>query len=214
MGLIEYAGSNLPARITADAESMENGDSIAPERITDLFASWREGNAGAGDRLFATLYQELRRLARYQLRGRPAGATLDTTALIHEVYLKLAEGARAPVRDRGHFLALASRVMRQIVVDHARQKSAAKRDAAVRRPFDENGRAAALSAEDLLALDEALNRLESLDPRLAQLIDLRFFGGLSVEETAEALDLSEATIKRDWLKARAFLLHQMERGGP
>ena len=193
---------------------MENDDSIVPERITDLFASWRQGDAMAGDRLFATLYQELRRLARYQLRGRPAGATLDTTALIHEAYLKLAERSRGPVRDRGHFLALASRVMRQIVVDHARQKSAAKRDGRVQEPFDEPGAsAAALSLEDLLALDEALNRLGALDPRLAQLIDLRFFGGLSIEETAEIQELSEATIKRDWLKARAFLLHQMDRSG-
>lgn len=194
---------------------MESSDPNQDERITDLFASWRQGNAVAGDRLFSILYHELRRLARYQLRGRPPGATLDTTALIHEVYLKLEEGSRHPVRDRGHFLALASRVMRQIVVDHARQKTAAKRDARLERPLDENqAAAAALSPEELLSLDEALIRLEALHPRLAQLVDLRYFGGLSMEETAEALELSEATIKRDWLKARAFLLHQMHRGDP
>lgn len=180
------------------------------ERITDMLASWFEGEPGAGDRLFAALYGELRPLARRQLRRAPRGATLDTTALVHEAYLKLIEGSRTAVRDRGHFLALASRVMRQIVVDHARRRGAAKRGADLVRPIEDREVAAiGRSADDLVALDRALGRLDQVDPRLARLVDLRFFGGLSIEESAEALAISLATAKRDWLKARAFLLKEL-----
>lgn len=180
------------------------------EETTDLLASWLAGDPGAGDRLFAALYGELRPLARRQLRRTPRGGTLDTTALVHEAYLKLIEGTRTALRDRGHFLALVSRVMRQIVVDHARRRGAVKRGADLLRPLaDREVAAIGQSADDLVALDLALGRLEEVEPRLARLVDLRFFGGLSIEEAAEALAISLATAKRDWLKARAFLLRHM-----
>jgi RNA polymerase sigma factor (TIGR02999 family) len=158
------------------------------------------------DQLFDSLYQELRALARRQIRRQGYGGTLDTGALIHEAYLKLAGNPRTRVRDRGHFLALASRVMRQVVMDHTRRRLAAKRGGGLIQMLPETiAEPAGDAAEDLLALNEALERLDALDPRLAKLVDLRFFGGLSVEEAAEALEVSVATVKRDWLKARAFL---------
>jgi RNA polymerase sigma factor (TIGR02999 family) len=160
----------------------------------------------AGDQLFDSLYQELRALARRQIRRRGYNGTLDTGALIHEAYLKLADNPGTRVRDRGHFLALASRVMRQVVVDYSRRRDAAKRGGGVPEPLPESiADPAAGGTEDILALNEALECLEALDPRLAKLVDMRFFGGLSVEEAAEALEISVATVKRDWLKARAFL---------
>jgi RNA polymerase sigma factor (TIGR02999 family) len=169
-----------------------------------------EGDPRAGDRLFSALYQELRGLARHQLRFRPNDGTLDTTALIHEAYLKLVDGGRSHVRDRGHFLSLAARVMRQVVVDYARRKNADKRGGGKLAQLDgDPGSPIGRDPETLVALDAALQRLEALDPRLARLVDLRFFGGLSAEETAEALDVSLATAKRDWLKARAFLFSQI-----
>ena len=166
----------------------------------------------AGDKLFDSLYQELRALARRQIRRRGYGGTLDTGALIHEAYLKLAESPRTQVRDRGHFLALAARVMRQVMVDYTRRQHAAKRGGGLITMLpdgvaDPSGR----GVEDLLALDEALARLEKLEPRLAKLVELRFFGGLSAEESAQALDVSVATLNRDWLKARAFLHSEITR---
>jgi RNA polymerase sigma factor (TIGR02999 family) len=166
----------------------------------------------AGDKLFDSLYQELRALARRQIRRRGYGGTLDTGALIHEAYLKLAENPRTRVRDRGHFLALAARVMRQVVVDYTRRQGAAKRGGGLLTMLpdsiaDPSGR----GVEDLLALDEALERLEKLEPRLAKLVELRFFGGLSAEESAQALEVSVATLNRDWLKARAFLHTEITR---
>jgi RNA polymerase sigma factor (TIGR02999 family) len=168
----------------------------------------------AGDRLFNSLYHELRALARRQIRHCGYSGTLDTGALIHEAYLKLAENPRTRVRDRGHFLALASRVMRQVVVDYTRRQQAEKRGGGVLEALpeciaDRKGR----GADDLLALNEALERLEALDPRLAKLVDMRFFGGLSVEEAAQALEISVATVKRDWLKARAFLYSRIAESG-
>lgn len=178
--------------------------------MSGLLTSWLEGNPEAGDRLFSACYQELRRLARHQLRRRPMDGTLDTTALIHELYLKMVDGVRSPLRNRGHFMALASRVMRQIVVDYARRKQTVKRGGALLQPLEEDPPfSRGTRAEDLVALDQALGKLEELDPRLARLVDLRFFGGLSNDETAEALEISVATVKRDWLRARAFLFQQM-----
>ena len=189
---------------------MDHIEPVTKDEIGDLLSRWMEGDRKAGDRLFSTLYQELRKLARHQIRHHPKVATLDTTALIHEAFLKLMRGSRQPVLDRGHFLALASRVMRQILMDSLRKKSASKRDGGPPVPLGMDPPAPlARSSEDLLALDEALLKLESMEPRLAQMVDLRFFGGMSVDETAEAIGISAATLKRDWLKARAFLLKEM-----
>ena len=160
----------------------------------------------AGDKLFDSLYQELRALARRQIRRRGYNGTLDTGALIHEAYLKLADNPRTRVRDRGHFLALASRVMRQVVVDYTRRRRTEKRGGGMLEALPESiADPAGRGADDLLALNEALERLDALDPRLAKLVDMRFFGGMSLEEAAQVLEISVATVKRDWLKARAFL---------
>ena len=151
-------------------------------------------------------------MARRQLRRAVRGVTLDTTGLIHEAYLKLVDGSRTNVRDRGHFLALSARVMRQVVVDHVRRRTAAKREGR-NQDASLDGIAAPLnmSAEDLLALDEVLGRLKTLDPRAAQLVDLRFFGGVSIEEAAEILEVSITTAKRDWERTRAFLYKELRR---
>jgi RNA polymerase sigma factor (TIGR02999 family) len=157
---------------------------------------------------FEALYAELHALAHRQLwRARP-GSTLNTTALVHEAYLKLAhvEG----VTDPQHFFALAARAMRQVLVDHARERAAQKRGGAqVRVTLDEEEAGIAANAEELLVIDGALAGLQQVDPRLARVVELRFFGGLSVEETARALGTSTATVKRDWRAARAFLIAQL-----
>jgi len=174
--------------------------------ITRLLIDWREGRSEAPGELFPLVYGELRKLARGQLRRHPAGETLRPTALVHEAYLKLVDQTRVRVNDREHFFALAARAMRQILVDHARRRSARKRGGdAIRTTLSEEDTPVEIRAIELLTLDHALTRLESLEPRLAEVVELRFFGGLSVEETAAALDLSSRTVKRDWRKARAFL---------
>ncbi|HVS66112.1 MAG TPA: ECF-type sigma factor [Thermoanaerobaculia bacterium] len=173
--------------------------------ITRYLQAWGDGDPEAIDRLFPLVYAELRRLARSRLRG-GRGGTLSSAALVHEAYLKLVDQTRADVRDRSHFFAIASKVMRRILVDQARRRGARKRGGGdTRVELDEARVAAATPAPEVVAIDEALERLEQVDPRLAQTVELRFFGGLSVEETAAALGISEATVKRDWSKARLFL---------
>jgi len=183
--------------------------------VTRLLIAWREGDRDAPRELFAVLYQELRGLARAQLRRHRRQESLATTGLVHEVYVKLADQSRLDLRDHGHFLHLAARAMRQIVVDHARRRGSLKRGgAAIVGVLDEATVAEEVKAAEILALDEALARLETVDERLSRIVEMRFFAGLSVEETASALGVSERTIKRDWQKARAFLyaeLHEDER---
>lgn len=181
-----------------------------PNEVTRLLVAWRKGDEQAPGDLFTMLYQELRGLAHAQLRRRHPQQSLATTGLVHEAYLKLADQSRLDLRDRGHFLALAARAMRQVVVDRARRRAAGKRGgAAVTEVFDEEKMAAELPAVDILALDEALARLEALEPRLSRIVEMRFFAGLSVEETAAALEVSERTVKREWQKARAFLYAEL-----
>lgn len=174
--------------------------------ITRLLAELREGEKGALDRLFPLVYDELRARAARERRRQSPGETLSTTALVHEVYLKFADAAALAVEDRRHFFALAARAMRQIVVDHARRRLAQKRGAGAQLvtldPIDPAG---SVDPADLLALDRALSELSQLDERLARTVELRFFAGLSVEETAETMAVSPRTVKRDWRKARAFL---------
>jgi RNA polymerase sigma factor (TIGR02999 family) len=180
---------------------------MATHDITELLHAWGRGDDAAVDRLFTLLYDELRLLARRQLRGRH-GQTLDTTAMVHEAYVKLVDPSRVGVADRAHFLNLAARVMRQVLIDRARRRVATKRGAgAVHTDLD--GVGLPQRAEELLVLDEALGVLERLDARLARTVELRFFAGLSVEEAADALSVSPRTVKRDWVKARAFLHCQM-----
>jgi RNA polymerase sigma-70 factor (ECF subfamily) len=181
-----------------------------PAEVTRLLTAWREGEAQAPGELFTVLYQELRALAHAQLRRRRRQQSLATTGLVHEAYLKLANQSHLDLRDRGHFIALAARAMRQIVVDHARRRAAGKRGGdAVIEIFDEREATADVPTVDILALDEALSRLEGLEPRLTRIVEMRFFAGFSVKETAGALGLSERTVKRAWQKARAFLYAEL-----
>lgn len=187
-----------------------NDPGVAGGRVTRLLAAWREGDASAPQELFGLLYGELRRLAQAQLGRRSGGSTLSATTLVHEAYLKLAHRPRLAVVDRRHFYAVAAKAMRQILLDHARRHGALKRGGgAVRVTLDEAMIRLDTAAADVVALEGALATLEAVDPELARLVELRFFGGLSIEETAEALEVSPRTAKRDWQKARLFLFHRL-----
>lgn len=184
---------------------------MVPEgRVTRLLSGLRQGDPAALDALFGLLYEELRSLAHRQLRG--ARGTLGTTAVVHEAYLKLI-GSDASAQDRAHFFALAARVMRQILVDHARARRALKRGGeAAHIPLEDAHVASGgeASAEALLELEAALGALQAVDERLVRMVELRFFVGLEVEETAEILGLTARTLRRDWRKARAFLHAALE----
>lgn len=187
----------------------EQALSPRPE-ITRLLAAVGAGDAAARETLYALVYPDLRRIASAHLRGR-GSATLSTTGMVNEAYLRLA-GA-GDWESRVHFLSVASRAMRQILVDHARRRLAAKRGGGqAHLTLDEAQAGATPRALEVLALDQALGRLESLSPRLTQVVELRFFGGLSVEETAGALGVTDRTVKRDWRKARSLLLTWLEDG--
>lgn len=179
----------------------------SPSSITQLLEAHADGEGRAADQLIPLLYDEVRRLAHRQLRavGRP-GATLNTTALVHEAYLKLVDQTRVSSSARGHFLALVARAMRQIIIDYARRNQASKRGGEARRStFKESQIAVADEADALLALDEAVARLGDLDPRLVQVVECRFFAGMTEEETASALGVGLRTVQRDWLRARGWL---------
>ncbi len=182
----------------------------APEEVTALLEAARGGDAAAQERLFGAVYSELKRIARRHLRGRRPGDSLQTTGLVHEAYLRLARPvADADFKDRVHFFAVASRAMRQILIDHVRARQAKKR-AAIAVPLDEaDGAAEPEASWELLELDRALVKLEQLDPRLGRMVELRFFGGMSVDEVGAALEVSETTVKRDWRAARAFLYAEL-----
>lgn len=177
----------------------------AESEITTLLAALRDGDRSAMDRLFPLVYREFHDRAHAQLARRRPGETLSTTALVHEAYLKLAGSAKQSYGDRIHFFAVGSRAMRQILVDYARRNAAVKRGGGHAVTLDDDAVANPDRAEELLALEEALEQLERLEPRLVQTVELRFYGGLSVEETADALGVSPRTVKRDWQRARAFL---------
>jgi RNA polymerase sigma-70 factor (ECF subfamily) len=168
---------------------------------------------GGLDRLVPLVYDELRRIARRQLRGERSDHTLDTTALVHEAYLKLSQLERIEWRDRGHFLAAAAGAMRRILVDCAVARKAEKRGGAARQqiPLEEVTILAGDRAEELLVLDEALERLAVHSARAAHIVEMRFFGGMSIEETAEVLEISPATVKREWTLARAWLNRELGR---
>ena len=187
----------------------------AAGEITQLLTAVREGDRSALDTVFDRLYAELKRLARSQLRFGRSSLSLDTTALVHEAYLKLVKSERLSLVDRGHFFALAAKAMRQILIGHAEHLRRQKRGGGVDAlPLDEEVAAPALwQAEQLLAVDVALGELEKLSPRLARIVELRFFVGLSESEIGELLEQSERTVRRDWRKARAFLQIELERQG-
>jgi len=181
--------------------------------VTDLLHAHRAGQPDALGRLVPLLYDDLRRVARSQLRRLRIGETLDTTGLVHEAYLRLVDQTRATWEDRGHFLAVSAVAMRQILIDYARERTRQKRGGDhVHEPLDEGTAAAvAADAERLLDIDRALQRLAETTPRLAQVVECRFFGGLTEQETADALGLSLRTAQREWLKARAWLRQALDR---
>ena len=185
--------------------------SHTPEAVTTLLNAARSGDAGAFGDLFGLVYKELQRLAHVVRQGR-AGETLDTTALVHEAYLKLIPSAEMTFHNRAHFFRVAARAMRQVLVSEARNKLAQKRGGhAPNVTFDERLHAALLERPAVLVtLDEALEQLEAMNPRQAQVVECRFFAGMTIEETAYALDLSEPTVNRDWRAARAWLSLRLE----
>jgi RNA polymerase sigma factor (TIGR02999 family) len=196
-------------------------DTIGPTRtrgvsrnddLTELLVAWGRGNRDADSRLIAVVYEDLRRLARRRLRAERADHSLAPTALVHEAYLRLVDLRRVQWQNRAQFFAIAARLMRQILVDHARAHGAAKRGGwASKVPLADDLRTTSPPDVDLLDLDAALGKLEAIDSRLGDLVVLRFFGGLTVEEAAESLDLSPATVKRDWTRARTWLFRELRR---
>ena len=179
--------------------------------LTALLVRLSSGETAALDELLPAVYDELRRIAHNQLRGERDEHTLRTTELVHEAYLKLVDHHELDWRDRQHFFAVAARAMRQVLVDHARQKVAAKRGGdAPEVPLDEVTLPRETKIEELIALDDALTRLADRDERAAQVVECRFFGGYTIEETADVLDVSRSTVKRDWRGARAWLNRELD----
>ena len=183
-----------------------------PPGISQLLARWREGDHEALRALVPLLYDELRRVAHLNLRRTRADHTLQTTALVHETYLRLEKQHAPQFQNREHFVAVCALLMRQILIGYERTRRATKRGGCgLTVTLDGDGLAAKGCAVDLIALDDALNGLARLDPQQSQIVELRFFGGLSIEETAELLELSPATIKRHWATARVWLHRELSR---
>ena len=177
------------------------------DTITSLLQRWRHGDKAAMDDILPIVYDELRRLARARLKSDPA-QSLQATALVHEVYLRLVDRASTTIHDRTHFFALSARVMRQVMADHARRRIAGKRGGGVTIVgIDDAMPVAKAKGIDVVALDEALEQLNAFDERLCRIVELKFFAGLTIDETARALDLSAATVEREWTIAKAWL-HQ------
>jgi RNA polymerase sigma-70 factor, ECF subfamily len=187
---------------------------LAPGEVTALLQAWRRGEQSALDRLVPLLHAELRRLAHRHMRGQPPGISVQTTMLVNETYLRLTDASHISCHDRAHFLALCAQLMRRILVDFARARGSLKRGGgAFRIEFDESWQLAAGLPQDLVGLDDALAHLARIDPRKAKAIELRFFGGMSVEDTAEVLAISRETVLRDWRMARAWLKSEIGRAG-
>lgn len=182
--------------------------------VTRLLLAWNAGDHSALERLMPLVYDELRRLAELHFRRERVGHTLQPTAVVHEAYFRLVDQTRVTWKNRGHFFAVASQAMRRILVDHARARAADKRGGGEKRVTLQNVEAPADPVEelDLLALDEALTRLKVLDGGQAQIVELRFFGGLSIEETAEALETSASSVKREFRSAKAWLYRELGLG--
>ena len=190
--------------------------SAAPQQVTELLRSWARGDQSALDRLVPLVHDELHRLAHRCMRQEQAGHTLQTTALVDEAYLRLVDADNVRWEDRRHFFAIAATIMRRILVDFARARRARKREAILlKAPVDlERLQVAAPQPDaDIVALDDALQSLAVFDARAARVVELRYFGGLSIEETAEVLGVSPRTVKRDWAAARAWLMGELQHGG-
>jgi RNA polymerase sigma factor (TIGR02999 family) len=181
--------------------------------ITQILQDWREGDKGAADRLFPLVYDELKRQARGYFSRERRDHTLQPTALVHETYLRIADQSSLAAENRLHFYALASRAMRQILVDHARGHKAIKRGGAAQRfSIEDAGILPDESAADLLELNDALQKLEEVDERKSRVVDMRFFGGLKEQEIADVLGVTEKTVRRDWQFAKLWLYRELSQG--
>jgi RNA polymerase sigma factor (TIGR02999 family) len=187
-------------------------DSASSQQVSELVRAWGKGEREALKMIVPLIYNELRRLAHHQMRQHRPNHTLQSTALVHEVYLRLADLKSLKVEDRVHFLGIAAQLMRWILVDYEKDRRAAKRGGGNTRLVLDWSVASTRSDADLLALDEALNRLAKLDSQQSQIVELRYFAGLSIEDTAEFLGASPATVKRRWASARAWLVREMGQG--
>jgi RNA polymerase sigma factor (TIGR02999 family) len=184
---------------------------ISPSQVTELLMQWKRGDQEAPRVLLPLVYDELRRLARHHLRAERSDHTLQSTALVHEAYLRLVKPGSLQLESRQHFFALASQLMREILVDYARGRRAAKRDGGNRLTLDEAAELSESKGVDLLALDDALNELAKMSPRQSRIVELKFFGGLRIGEISEVLGVSSATVERDWAVARAWLHREISR---
>ena len=182
----------------------------SPQQVTQLLLTWSQGDESALEKLMPLVHQELRRLAHRYMRGERAGHTLQTTALVNEAYVRLVDGKQVSWQDRAHFFAVSARLMRRILVDWARARESQKRGGTPQQvTLDEGLIVSRGRGEDLVALDEALKALAEVDPRKSEVVEMRFFGGLSVEETAEVLKVSADTVLRDWRLAKLWLLREL-----
>jgi|ERR1051326_307003 RNA polymerase sigma factor (TIGR02999 family) len=178
--------------------------------VTQLLIQWSNGDRAALDKLMPLIYEELRRLARHYMRRERSGHTLQTTALVNEAYLRLINRKHVHWQNRAHFFAIAAQLMRSILVDHARSHAYAKRGGGAHKiALDEVMVISQQRAAEVVALDEALKQMAEIDPQQARIVELRFFGGLTIEEAAEVMGLSPATIKREWATAKAWLYHEL-----
>jgi RNA polymerase sigma-70 factor, ECF subfamily len=185
----------------------------AAGHVTQLLADVQDGRPSAAPQLFPLVYEELRRLARRQMRSERSDHTLQATALVHEAYFRLVNQPERTWQNRTHFIRIAAQVMRRMLIDYARARRTDKREGGLQRvPLEEPLLLTEEQSDELLALNEALERLAQFDPRQSRVVELRFFGGLTVEETAEALGMSPKTVKRDWSVARAWLHREVTKG--
>ncbi len=184
---------------------------VSSKSVSQLLVKWKQGDEEALRALVPLVYAELRRLAHYYLQGENPGHTLESTALVHEAYLRLAERSPLQLQNRAHFFAVASHLMRQILVDYARRRRRAKRGGGCKLTLDEAVFLSRGRDVDLVALDGALNELSRLDTQQSKIVELRFFCGLSIAETAGILSISPATVKREWATARVWLHREMSR---
>jgi RNA polymerase sigma factor (TIGR02999 family) len=196
--------------VLSETEGVRVSES-SPQPVSALLIKWRAGDPEALQALIPLVYQELRRIAQHHLRQERPGHTLQSTALVHEAYLRLMKQGPVEIEHRPHFLAVASRLMRQILVDHARGHRAAKRGGGFKLEVTDAMGAQKTQSVDLIALDDALNELAELDPQQSRIVELRFFGGLSIDETAEIVGVSPTTVKREWATARAWLRREVRR---
>jgi RNA polymerase sigma factor (TIGR02999 family) len=206
-GLTHIDGANILASQEAPPPMPDDQSG----QVTELLQQWKQGDDQALQALVPLVYKELRRLAHYHLQSERSDHTLQSTALVHEAYLRLLGGQPADLQNRAHFVAVASRLMRQILVDYARERRASKRDGGCKIDFDYLEALPVKGEAELLALDDALQELSRIDERQGKIVEMKFFGGLSAPEISEVLGLSRATVDRDWATARVWLHRQMSR---